>query len=187
MKHRRYGKFDARNYILALSEAGCCRHCRNSNNNTCNGGNSFKPLWPVTFVIRICHRIIKAVGEKICAKNSSQSKFPIRIDKSSDSRIIIPALQIIEPCLLVVHITAIPQRIQLSKLAGRCKDLAPGIVIVVCALHAVGGFEAYYIALQVGDIVVDSPVVDQRERRAIGIGNEASEWSHSEHLRQRPA
>ena len=23
MKHRRYGKFDARNYILALSEAGC--------------------------------------------------------------------------------------------------------------------------------------------------------------------
>ena len=81
----------------------------------------------------------------------------VRINKSSDSRIIIPALQIIEPRLLVVHIATIPQRIQLRKLTGRCQDLAPGIVIVVCALHTVGGFEAFYIALQVGDVIIDLP------------------------------
>ena len=57
----------------------------------------------------------------------------------------------------------------------------------MCALHTIGGFEAYYIALQVGDVVINSTVVDQRERRAVGVSNEASEWSHSEYLRQRPA
>ena len=119
------------------------------------------------------------------------------------------------------------------------------------SLHTIHGFETYYIALQVGDVIVDSPVMNQRERCAVGIigevqdvityshphqlvavvdvvvgllgagtlgtqaaglilhgpvtdvqsdrcgsggahvavgiGNEAAEWSHSEHLRQRPA
>ena len=93
----------------------------------------------------------------------------IRSDKTSKRRIIVPTLQIIEPRLLVVHIATVPQRIQLRKLTGRCKDLAPGIVIVVCAQHTIHGFKAYYVSLQVGDVVVDSPVVDQRERRAVGI------------------
>ena len=60
-------------------------------------------------------------------------------------------------------------------------------IIGVRSAAAIGTFQLHYIALKIGDVVVDSPVVDQRERRAVGIGNEAAEWSHSEHLRQRPA
>lgn len=81
----------------------------------------------------------------------------VRINKSSDSRIIIPALQIIEPRLLVVHIPAVPQRIQLRKGTGRCQDLAPGIVAITRHRGAVAGFDAYYIALQVGDVIIDLP------------------------------
>ena len=81
----------------------------------------------------------------------------ISIYKSADSRIVIPAQQIIEPRLLVVHITAIPQRIQLRKGTGRCQDLAPGIVAITRRRDAVGCFEAYYIALQVGDVIIDLP------------------------------
>lgn len=81
----------------------------------------------------------------------------VRINKSSDSRIIIPALQIIEPRLLVVHIAAVPQRIQLRKLTGRCQDLAPGIVAIARRRGAVAGFNAHYIALQVGDVIIDLP------------------------------
>ena len=81
----------------------------------------------------------------------------VRINKSSDSRIIIPALQIIEPRLLVVHIATIPQRIQLRKGTITCQDLAPGIVAITRHRGAVAGFDAYYIALQVGDVIIDLP------------------------------
>ncbi len=94
------------------------------------------------------------------------------VDKPCYDWIIIPTLQIIEPCLLIVHIAAVPQRIQLRKGTITCQNLAPGIVIVVCTLHTIGGFEAYYIALQVRDVIVDSPVMNQRERRAVGIVGE---------------
>ena len=54
----------------------------------------------------------------------------------------------------------------------------------MCALHTVGGFEAYYIALQVGDVVVDSPVVDQRERCAVGIVGEVQNVAAHSHPHQ---
>ena len=84
-------------------------------------------------------------------------------------------MQIIEPRLLVVHIPAVPQGIQLRNRTIACQDLAPGIVIVVCAQHTIHGFKAYYVSLQVGDVVVDGPVVDQRERRAVGIIGEVQD------------
>ena len=161
-----------------------------SNKRTSNCASNCGPSdnTQTTLTVFLFNWVIVTICKHIISNHTLPSgNIHISIEESTYGRIIIPALQIIEPRLLVVHITAIPQRIQLSKLAGRCKDLAPDIVIVVCALHAVGGFEAYYIALQVGDVVVDSPVVDQRERCAAGVSNEAAEWSHSEHLRQRPA
>ena len=161
-----------------------------SNKRTSNCASNCGPSdnTQTTLTVFLFNWVIVTICKHIISNHTLPSgNIHISIEESTYGRIIIPALQIIEPCLLVVHITAIPQRIQLRKGTIACQNLAPGIVIVVCALHTIGGFEAYYIALQVGDVVVDSPVVDQRERRAVGIGNEASEWSHSKYLRQRPA
>ena len=78
-------------------------------------------------------------------------------------------MQIIEPRLLVVHIAAIPQRIQLRKGTITCQDLAPGIVAITRHRGAVAGFDAYYIALKIGEVIIDLPSSDQRQRRSVGI------------------
>ena len=106
--------------------------------------------------IYIRHRIIVTIYEHIMTRDTLPCRcIAICTYKPANNGIIIATLQVIEPRLLVVHIATIPQRIQLRKLTGRCKNLAPGIVIVVCALHTIHGFEAYYIALQVGDVIID--------------------------------
>ena len=100
--------------------------------------------------------VCKLVQCKQC-RFRTQIRNIICIDKPANRRIIVPTLQIIEPRLLVVHIATIPQRIQLRKGTGRCQDLAPGIVAIARHGGAVAGFNAYYIALQVGDVIIDLP------------------------------
>ena len=114
--------------------------------------------WTLTRLIYIVCRIIVAICKQIIAKQSVFSgKNRIYVNPSSDSRIVIPALQIIEPRLLVVHIATIPQRIQLRNRTIACQDLAPGIVAITRHRGAVAGFDAYYIALQVGEVIIDLP------------------------------
>lgn len=53
--------------------------------------------------------VIKAIGENVISANASANRrnFPIRIDEPAPARVIIPALEIIQPGLGVVDITAI--------------------------------------------------------------------------------
>ena len=135
--------------------------------------------------IYIRHRIIVTIYEHIMTRDTLPCRcIAICTYKPANNGIIIPTLQVVEPCLLIVHIATVPQRIQLRKLTGRCKNLAPGIVIVVCAQHTIHGFKAYYVSLQVGDVVVDSPVVDQREGRAVGIIGEVQDVVAHSHPHQ---
>ena len=93
-------------------------------------------------------------------------------------------MQIIEPRLLVVHIATIPQRIQLRKGTITCQDLAPGIVAITRHRGAVAGFDAYYIALKIGEVIIDLPSSDQRQRRSVGIIGEVQDVIATGHPNQ---
>jgi len=82
---------------------------------------------------------------------------------------IIPALEIIQPGLLVIDVATIAQRIECAE--GRChgaadrQNLAPGIVIiadhdVACQIH-----DDQDIALQGGDVIVRHSVPNYNDRR----------------------
>ena len=78
-------------------------------------------------------------------------------------------MKIVEPSLLVVHIATIAQRIEFSQVSLHGDDVSPGVIGVLCASASVCLLQAGYIALQVGDVVVDGPVVGHGQRSSAGI------------------
>ena len=93
----------------------------------------------------------------------------IRIDKPTHRRVIIPAIEIIEPSLLVVDVSAVPQGVQLRQCTGHGKDVAPGIVSIACSAAAISTFQTHHISLKVRDVVVDRAIAGHGQRRAVGI------------------
>ena len=90
--------------------------------------------------------------------------------------IVISALQVVEFRFYIIHITAIPQRVQVAKAeAGiiyRSKQLTPGVV-GVCNHGSTGAVQnRHHIALQVGCVVVSVPTVDQGKGVPIDIVGE---------------
>ena len=94
----------------------------------------------------------------------------IRIDKPPNSRIIIPALQVIKSRLAVVVVPTVPQGIGVGHRASGGGDVAVGIV-------GVGGYDGatdavhqvYDIALEVGDVEVLGAVVGHAVGGTVGI------------------
>ena len=75
--------------------------------------------------------IISAVGEGVVAKVALAGRgVAVRIDEAADLRVVIPGLEIVEPCLGIVVIAAIPQGIDRSHFAGCGEDLTIGIISV---------------------------------------------------------
>ena len=87
----------------------------------------------------------------------------------TDLRIIITVGYIVETSLLVIDIPTIPQGVQLCQCTRHGNDVAPGIVSILGSAAAIGTFQLHYIALQVGDVIVDGAIVGHGQRRAVGI------------------
>ena len=91
----------------------------------------------------------------------------IRVDESTDSRVIVTGLEVIEPGFVVVVVGAITEGVDVGHLAILVEDIAPSIVLVECDLlivtYPVDTDELTIIILQHMIIVVKDelcPVAD---------------------------
>ena len=105
-------------------------------------------------------RIISTICEHIVSIQALASRgVIIGTDKSPHHRVIVSALEVIEPGFLVVHICPIPQRVDICQ-GSRCgEDFAIGIIVIAGDYGAAGVHNPHHIALEVGDIVVHCAVV----------------------------
>ena len=85
-------------------------------------------------------------------------RIPIRIDKPPPPRVIIPALQIVQPRLRVVDVSAVAQGVLFAEgarqRAGGGQRIAPCVVGVGHDARAAGADEAGHVALCVLDVEI---------------------------------
>ena len=98
----------------------------------------------------------------------------IRIDKPTPRRVIVPALQIVQPCLRVVDIPAVAQGVLCAEgggqRAGGGQRVAPCVVGVGHDARAAGADKTGHVALRVLDIEILCAVAvhGQRAGRVVG-------------------
>ena len=121
------------------------------------------------------YRIIPTVRKHIVPNNALPcGRIPIRIDKPTPPRVIVPALQIVQPRLRVVDIPAVAQGFLCAEgggqRAGGGQQIAPCVVGVGHDARAAGGDEACHVALRVLDVEILRAVVahGQRAGRIVG-------------------
>ena len=83
------------------------------------------------------YRIIPTVRKHIVPNNALPcGRIPIRIDKPAPPRVIVPALQIVQPRFRVVDIPAVAQRVLFAEGGGQRASggqrIAPCVVGVAC-------------------------------------------------------
>ena len=92
----------------------------------------------------------------------------IRIDKPAPRRVIVPALQIIQPSFRVVDIPAVAQRVGRTKRRCHCtgcaQRIAPCVVAVGHNARAAGADETGHVALRVLDVEILRAVVAHGQR-----------------------
>ena len=95
------------------------------------------------------------------------------ITKSLPIRIIVPAPEIIQPRLLIVHVGSITERLDGtesgSKGAGGGKDLSPCIVYIFYHFCAIAVNKANDIALQIYNVTIFSSIKLHNGRAILGI------------------
>ena len=101
-------------------------------------------------------------------------RIPIRIDKPAPRRVIVPALQIIQPRFRVVDVSAVAQRVLFAEgarqRAGGGQRVAPCVVGVGHDARAAGADKAGHVALRVLDVEILRAVAvhGQRAGRVVG-------------------
>ena len=103
----------------------------------------------------------------------SRGQIPIRIDKPTPPRVIVPALQIVQPRLRVVDVPAVAQRVLCAEGGGHRaggQQIAPRVVGVGHDARAAGGDKAGHVALCVLDVEILRAVVVHRCRADGVIG-----------------
>ena len=104
----------------------------------------------------------------------SRGQIRIRIDKPTPARVIIPALQIVQPGFCVVDIAAVAERVGCAEgggqRAGGGQRIAPCVVGVGHDARAAGIDKAGHVALRVLDVEILRAVVahGQRAGRIVG-------------------
>ena len=95
-------------------------------------------------------------------------RIPIRIDKPAPPRVIIPALQIVQPRFRVVDVSAVAQGVLFAEggghRAGGGQRIAPCVVGVGHDTRAAGGDEAGHVALCVLDVKIFRAVAVHGQR-----------------------
>ena len=105
------------------------------------------------------YRIIPTVRKHIVPNNALPcGRIPIRIDKPAPRRIIIPALQIVQPRFRVVDVPAVAQRVLCAEGARQracgAQRVAPCVVAVGHNARAAGADKAGHVALRVLDVEI---------------------------------
>ena len=104
----------------------------------------------------------------------SRGQIRIRIDKPTPPRVIVPALQIVQPRFRVVDVSAVAQRVLFAEggcqRAGGAQRVAPCVVGVGHDARAAGADKAGHVALCVLDVKIFRAVVvhGQRAGRVVG-------------------
>ena len=121
------------------------------------------------------YRVIPTVRKHIVPNNALPcGRIPIRIDKPTPPRVIVPALQIIQPRLRVVDVPAVAQGVLFAEgcchRTGGGQRVAPCVVGVGHDAGAAGIDEAGHVALCVLDIEILCAVAvhGQRAGRVVG-------------------
>ena len=121
------------------------------------------------------NRIVPAICKHIMSIEAlSRGQIRIRIDKPTPRRVIIPALQIVQPCLRVVDVSAVAQGVLFAEgschRAGGAQRVAPRVVGVGHDARAAGADEAGHVALRVLDVEILRAVAvhGQRAGRVVG-------------------
>ena len=98
----------------------------------------------------------------------SRGQIRIRIDKPTPRRVIIPALQIVQPCLRVVDISAVAQGVLCAEgggqRAGGGQRVAPCVVGVGHDARAAGADKTGHVALRVLDVEILRAIVVHGQR-----------------------
>ena len=110
------------------------------------------------------YRIIPTVRKHIVPNNALPcGRIPIRIDKPTPRRVIVPALQIVQPRFRVVDVPAVAQGVLFAEgggqRAGGGQRVAPCVVGVGHDARAAGIDEAGHVALCVLDVEILRAVV----------------------------
>ena len=132
-----------------------------------------------TAVIGSVHRVIIAVSEEILVpigffERSGQYRNIIGTNKPTPPRVIIPALQIVQPRFRVVDVSAVAQGVLCTEgcchRAGGGQQIAPCVVGVGHDARAAGADKAGHVALRVLDVEILRAVAvhGQRAGRVVG-------------------
>lgn len=114
----------------------------------------------MTRAIAHIHWIVHAIAEKVIATNISTNTGYriIRVDESSGFRVIVSALEVVQPRLRVIHIPAVAEGVQLAQRvrhgAGGGQRIAPGIIGVRYHLRAAAVDQSGHVALRVLQIEI---------------------------------
>ena len=105
------------------------------------------------------YRVIPTVRKHIVPNNALPcGRIPIRIDKPTPPRVIVPALQIVQPRFRVVDVPAVAQRVLFaegcSQRACGGQQIAPCVVGVGHDARAACADEAGHVALRVLDVEI---------------------------------
>ena len=104
------------------------------------------------------NRIVPTVGKHIVAQQTlAGGGEDICIDESTNLRIIIPGLEVVEPGFSIVVVAAIPEGVHVSKNTGLGNDIAPSIVGITCNTGMTGIIDCQHIALEVLSEVILPP------------------------------
>ena len=121
------------------------------------------------------NRIVPAICKHVMSIEAlSRGQIRIRIDKPTPRRVIVPALQIIQPRLRVIDIPAVAQGVLCAEgcchRAGGAQRIAPCVVGVGHDARAAGADKAGHVALRVLDVEVLRAVAvhGQRAGRVVG-------------------
>ena len=121
------------------------------------------------------YRVIPTVRKHIVPNNALPcGRIPIRIDKPTPPRVIIPALQIVQPRLCVVDVSSVAQGVLCAEgccqRAGGAQRIAPCVVGIGHDARAAGADKAGHVALCVLDVEILRAVAvhGQRAGRVVG-------------------
>ena len=105
------------------------------------------------------NRIVPAICKHVMSIEAlSRGQIRIHIDKPAPPRVIIPALQIVQPCFRVVDVPAVAQGVLFAEGGGHCtggaQQIAPCVVGVGHDARAAGIDKAGHVALCVLDVEI---------------------------------
>ena len=135
--------------------------------------------------ISICKWAVVTIHPHVIPNNTLPSgSIAIRIDKPPHHRVIVSALEVIEPGFLVVHVSTVAQGVDACQ-GSRCRDdLAIGIVVIAGRHRTAGVHNAHYVALEIGDVIVHRAVVLHGVGCTIGIIEEVNGIGSPGHAHQ---